>query len=65
MTNFFFILMAVAMILVLLSLAVGMIAMVKGGDFNKKYGNKMMRWRVTLQGLALVFFVLAVWSQNS
>lgn len=65
MTNFFFILMAIAMVLVLLSLGVGMIAMVKGGDFNKKYGNKMMRWRVTLQGLALTFFVLAVWSQNS
>ena len=57
--------MIIAMVLVLASLAVGLIAMVKGGDFNKKYGNKLMRARVTLQGLALGLFVLAVWSQNS
>jgi hypothetical protein len=38
--------------------------MVKGGEFNKKYGNKLMRLRVTLQGVALGLFVLAVWSGN-
>ena len=57
--------MIIAMVLVLASLAVGLIAMIKGGEFNKKYGNKLMRARVTLQGLALALFVLAVWSQNS
>lgn len=57
--------MLIAMVLVLLSLVVGMAAMIKGGEFNKKYGNKLMRARVTLQGLALGLFVLAVWSQNS
>jgi hypothetical protein len=65
MSRFFFILMIIAMVLVLLSLVVGMGAMVKGGEFNKKYGNKLMRARVTLQGLALALFVLAVWAQNS
>lgn len=57
--------MIIAMILVLASLAVGLIAMIKGGEFNKKYGNRLMRARVTLQGLALGLFVLAVWAQNS
>jgi len=57
--------MAIAMVLVLASLAVGLFGMVKGGDFNKKYGNKLMRYRVTMQGVALIMFVLAVWSQNS
>lgn len=57
--------MLISMVLVLLSLIVGMVAMIKGGEFNKKYGNKLMRVRVTLQGLALGLFVLAVWSQNS
>jgi len=38
------------------------VAMVKGGEFNQKYGNKLMRMRVTLQGVALALFVLAVWS---
>lgn len=53
------------MILVLASLVVGMVGMIKGGEFNKKYGNKLMRARVGLQGLALAFLILAVWSQNS
>jgi len=53
------------MILVLLSLGVGLVTMARGGEFNEKYGNKLMRMRVTLQGLALLFFVLAIWSSNS
>lgn len=57
--------MIVAMVLVLLSLVAGMVSMIKGGEFNKKYGNKLMQARVTLQGLALGFFVLAVLAQNS
>ena len=65
MSGFFFALMGIAMFLVLASLAVGMVAMIKGGAFNEKYGNKLMRMRVTLQGLALALFALAVWAQNS
>jgi len=65
MTQFFTILMFIAMFLVLVSLGVGLFAMVRGGDFNKKHSNKLMRLRVTLQGAALVFFVLAVWANNS
>ncbi|MAZ76490.1 MAG: hypothetical protein CMH31_04220 [Micavibrio sp.] len=64
MSRVFFILLAIAMILVLVSLVVGLISMIKGGEFNKKYGNKLMRLRVTLQGVALGLFVLAVWSGN-
>lgn len=64
MSRFFFILMVIAMVLVLLSLIVGMGAMIKGGEFNKKYGNKMMRLRVTLQGIALALFALAVITQE-
>ena len=65
MSRIFFILMIIAMVLVLVSLVVGLIGMVQGGEFNEKYGNKLMRARVTLQGLALGLFVLAVWAQNS
>lgn len=56
--------MVIAMVLVVVSLVVGMAGMIKGGEFNKKYGNKLMRARVTLQGIALGLFVLAVWSQD-
>ena len=56
----FAVLMGLAMLAVLVSLVIGLIGMVKGGEFNKKYGNKLMRWRVGLQGVALALFVLAL-----
>ena len=56
----FFILMSIAMAAVLAVLLIGVLGMAKGGAFNKKYGNRLMRARVILQGVALAFFVLAV-----
>jgi len=56
----FFILMSLAMAAVLGVLLVGIFGMAKGGEFNKKYGNRLMQARVTLQAVALGFFVLAV-----
>jgi hypothetical protein len=60
MNNILFILLALTLLAVLATLVVGMVAMSKGGDFNKKYGNKLMRLRVVLQGIALILFVLAL-----
>lgn len=65
MSNIFFILMIVAMIAVLASLGLGLFAMVRGGEFNKKYSNRLMQARVMLQGLALAFFVLAFFTHQS
>jgi len=48
------------MLAVLGALFVGLFAMVRGGEFNAKYGNRLMRLRVILQGVALIMFVLAV-----
>ena len=42
---------------VLIVLFVGIISMLKGGEFNKRWSNKLMRARVVLQGLA-VFLIL-------
>jgi hypothetical protein len=41
-------------------LATGIIGMARGGEFNAKYGNKLMRARVIAQGVALALFALAV-----
>ena len=60
MSAFFSILLVVAMLAVLGALFVGLFAMVRGGEFNEKYGNRLMRARVILQGVALVMFVLAM-----
>jgi len=62
MNNILFILLGISLLSVLATLVIGMVAMSKGGDFNKKYGNKLMRLRVVLQGIALVLFVAALLS---
>lgn len=60
MSTFFFILMALAMAAVLVSLFTGLIAMARGGEYGRRNSNKMMRMRVMFQGLALLLFAAAV-----
>ena len=52
----------IALVATLAVLVVGIIAMLRGGAFNAKYGNKLMRARVALQamavGLMLVIYLL-------
>lgn len=60
MNTVFFILMLVAMGLTVLALGAGIIIMGKGGETNIKYGNKFMRARVIMQGLAILFFALTI-----
>ncbi len=43
-------------------LILGMVSMVRGGEFNRKYGNKLMRARVILQGVAILLLMLVMWS---
>ncbi len=54
------ILLALALLAVLGVLFAGLFSMARGGDFNRKHGNRLMRWRVALQGLAVVLFALAM-----
>jgi hypothetical protein len=65
MSNAFTILMGIAMAAVLGVLIVGVLGFAKGGEFNKKHGNKLMRWRIGLQAVALTFFVLAMVSRQT
>jgi len=43
----------VALIATFAVLLAGIIAMMRGGEFNEKYGNKLMRARITMQALAV------------
>ena len=52
------ILLAITMAGVLLVLFVGIGAMARGGDFNRRNSNRLMRLRVVLQLTAVVLFVL-------
>lgn len=45
-------------------LLVGIIGMVRGGDFNRKWGNRLMRMRVISQMLALLMFALGLYILN-
>lgn len=40
---------------------IGVVAMAANGKLNKKHSNKLMRLRILLQAVAIVFFVIIVW----
>lgn len=37
-------------------LILGILSMMRGGELNKKYGNKLMQLRIGLQALCLLLF---------
>ena len=49
---------------VVVSLFTGLGGVAQGGEFNRRHGNRMMRWRVGLQGLALALLALYAWLRN-
>jgi len=53
------ILIGLALFLVLAVLATGVISMARGGEFNEKYGNKLMQARVAAQAIAVLLLLLA------
>lgn len=48
----------IALLITLGILLTGVIGMARGGDFNQKYGNKLMRMRVIAQFSALMLMML-------
>jgi flagellar basal body-associated protein FliL len=64
MPNIFLILLVIFMVLTLVSLLVGVFSMGKGGDFNKRNSNKLMRLRVMFQIGAVASFVLYMLTRN-
>ena len=49
------------MCLALIVVVIGVIAMAKNGNFNKKYSNKLMRMRVLFQGAAVIIFAAIIY----
>jgi len=52
-----FIIAAAACLVVLLVLIMGIATFTKGGDFNRKHGNKLMRYRIYAQFVAVILIV--------
>jgi len=57
--SFFTVLISLALLSLLVVLFTGIVSMFKGGEFNKKYGNKLMQLRVIIQFVAVMLIGLA------
>jgi len=58
MNTMLFILMLLAVAATVGALAWGVIAMARGGDFNAKWSNTMMRYRILFQFVAICVFLV-------
>lgn len=54
------ILMAVGMLATLGILGAGIIAMMRGGEFNDRWSNRLMRYRIVAQAFALAMFAIGL-----
>jgi hypothetical protein len=58
MTGFMIVLLVLAMLATLGVLFFGLFSMARGGDFNRRNANKLMRARIVCQAVALAIFAL-------
>jgi uncharacterized membrane protein affecting hemolysin expression len=59
-----FIVAVIACLVVLGILLFGIGTFAKGGEFNKRNANKIMRWRLGMQFVAVVLLVTFAWLQS-
>ena len=55
-----FIIVVIAVLIVLGILLTGIGGFAKGGDFNKKHANRIMRYRIYAQAVAVVLILLFI-----
>ena len=60
-----FLLVVIACLAVFGVLMTGVIGFAKGGEFNRKYANKIMRLRIALQFLAVALFMLFLYLRST
>ena len=61
MQTLFQVLVPLSLAAVFVTLAFGIYALFRGGDFGRSYSNKLMRLRVLLQFIAIVVLMSAFW----
>ncbi|MBC7737433.1 MAG: twin transmembrane helix small protein [Candidatus Saccharibacteria bacterium] len=64
MTDPLFILATIVCLIVLVILMIGIGVFTKGGETSRKYSNKLMRYRIIAQALAVVAIVLFAWAKS-
>ena len=65
MAGFFDALVPFALGAVLIVLLLGLFSLFKGGNFGRSNSNKLMRWRVLLQFVAVVVMMTALYLRGS
>lgn len=65
MQLFLNILLGVAMAAVVIVLGTGLVGFIIGGEFNRKYANKLMRLRVATQAIAVLILLLLLFLRGT
>lgn len=60
-----FIVLGAACLAVVFILALGIAGFAKGGDFNRKHGNRLMRYRIYAQAIAVALLLVYLYFRNS
>lgn len=55
------IILAVALLAVAVILGWGVLTMARGGDYNLKNSNRIMRYRIIFQAIALIIILSLMW----
>lgn len=59
---FWFMALSVAAVLIILMMGIGTFG--KGGEFNRKHANKIMRWRIGAQLFAVILILVFVFLRS-
>lgn len=55
------VLLGIALLAVLVVLGAGFYALFRGGEFGRRWSNKLMQWRVLAQAVAIALLASIVW----
>lgn len=58
------ILLAICCLAVVAILATGIGGFARGGEFNRRNGNRLMRWRLIAQAVAIAVFLIYLWARG-
>ena len=64
MSSIFLILAIVTCLVVLIILMFGIGSFARGGNFGRKYSNKLMRWRIIAQAVAVLLIIVFVYFEK-
>ncbi len=62
--GFDFIILGIALGIVVIILGWGIITMARGGEYNVKNSNRIMRYRIIFQALALIIILVLMWLRH-